>query len=293
MRLYLGVSVDVGNALHNGYVIIDLKKGLRETLSQLIRAAMDAERCSSGLAASMRGEFGWAATSSYGKCGRGCMAPLIRRQYRDEGEEMTAELSHCLDFRLQLLAVVPPRALDILPLRRKPLVIYSDASYAQASGRMGFVVFQVPPLLPLGFTADFPQSVLDSFERRDQQITPCEAFLGVVVPATISHLLVGTDLLWFVDNQAACSSLIKGSSTSGDVSTVVSFTHLAFAQLGCRAFFEFVESHANPSDGLSRQGLEDHWTVMQGWLLGEAVVPPWERLIQAPLGEWLNLIALG
>ena len=36
---------------------------------------------------------------------------------------------------------------------------------------------------------------------------------------------------------------------------------------------EYVESASNPADGLSRAGLEDPWTVAQGWQLREVDCP--------------------
>ena len=49
--------------------------------------------------------------------------------------------------------------------------------------------------------------------------------------------------------------------------------HAIFARLGVRVWIEYVESASNPSDGLSRAGLEDAWTVAQGWTLKEVPCP--------------------
>ena len=109
----------------------------------------------------------------------------------------------------------------------------------------------------------------------------------------MAQFIAGEDLLWFVDNQAAGSSLIKGASAHQDICDIVSFTHLLFAELGCRAYFDFCESDANPSDGLSRDGIEDAWTQRQGWLLQEAILPDWISLLNADFLQWRKLVALG
>ena len=44
-------------------------------------------------------------------------------------------------------------------------------------------------------------------------------------------------------------------------------------RLEIRAWFEWVDSESNPSDGLSRLGLECQWTQPQCWSLSEVVSP--------------------
>ena len=49
--------------------------------------------------------------------------------------------------------------------------------------------------------------------------------------------------------------------------------HAVFARLGCRVWIEYVESASNPADGLSRDGLNNAWTIAQGWTLKEVPCP--------------------
>jgi hypothetical protein len=145
----------------------------------------------------------------------------------------------------------------------------------------------------MGFTGEIPADVLESFAAREQQITPCEAFLGVIVPLNTAAFISGEDLLWFVDNQAAGTAMVKGSSSLHDVCSIVTYMHLMFAELSTRAYFDYVDSDANPSDGLSRDGMQDAWTLQQDWILQEAILPDWTALLAADFHEWRSLIALG
>lgn len=52
----------------------------------------------------------------------------------------------------------------------------------------------------------------DLWIERHQQIYPGETLCGLLVPWVHGDLPAGRDLLWFVDNEAVVSSLIKGSS---------------------------------------------------------------------------------
>ena len=65
----------------------------------------------------------------------------------------------------------------------------------------------------------------------------------------------GRDVIWFIDNEAACSALIRGSSTSEDVQDITEAAALMSSLLGCRVWYEWIDSSSNVSDGLSRVGL--------------------------------------
>ena len=97
------------------------------------------------------------------------------------------------------------------------------------------------------------------------------------------------DVLWFVDNEAACASLIRGASSQEDVAVVAEVVHLLTLRLGCRIWFEWIDSKSNPSDGLSRLGLAcpdwGAWAKVAGQ-------PPWtdpQRTARAVLEEWGNI----
>ena len=40
-----------------------------------------------------------------------------------------------------------------------------------------------------------------------------------------------------------------------------------------KAWFEWIDSDSNPADGLSRLGLQDPWSLQQGWFLQEFGYP--------------------
>jgi hypothetical protein len=45
--------------------------------------------------------------------------------------------------------------------------------------------------------------------------------------------------------------------------------------VGARGWFEWIDTDANPSDGLSRDGVSDHWTTQQRWRVLPAADPEW------------------
>ena len=81
------------------------------------------------------------------------------------------------------------------------------------------------------------------------------------------------DILWFIDNEAAVASLIRGSSSQIDVHTLVQVAHFLFQGFQIRVWIEWIDSESNPSDGLSRDGVCDSWTRSQPWDVSEVSYP--------------------
>ena len=109
-----------------------------------------------------------------------------------------------------------------------------------------------------------------------------EAMALIAVTVNHPHLLYGSDVWGFIDNEAAASAAIRAGAEADVVTAIVQTAHLLWAELRCRVWVEWIDSNSNPSDGLSRKGLVDPWTVRQGWELREAWQPPWRGHSHTP-----------
>ena len=132
-------------------------------------------------------------------------------------------------------------------------------------------------------SADLSQAALDSFLPRKQQIACCEAYACPVVPLNWPELLKGRDLIWWIDNQSVCSAMLRGSSSQSDLTQLMSIAHILLASLGTRFWIEWIDSDSNPSDGLSRKGTSDEWTLSQNWRHVTVQMPAWADLKSVPL----------
>ena len=86
-------------------------------------------------------------------------------------------------------------------------------------------------------------------------------------------------MIWFVDNEAAVSTLIRGAAKPEDLDRVAACASVSLLQLSCRVWWEWIDSKSNPSDGLSRKGLADEWTIAQGWKLVELGDRDWSDIL--------------
>ena len=83
----------------------------------------------------------------------------------------------------------------------------------------------------------------------------------------------------------------KWSSEVVDFGTVVHAAHLHIAAYGLLAWFEHVDSAANPADGGSRLGVRDPVASLMGVTLREVHLPPWPSSVRfAPASAWLHML---
>ena len=127
-----------------------------------------------------------------------------------------------------------------------------------------------------------PPKVTAGWKKRIQQIFPAEAVALVIATWALQAHLKHSDVTWFIDNEAAAAAGIRGASGEPDVTAIVQAAHLLWLNLGTRVWIEWIDSASNPSDGLSRAGLQDPWTQAQDWELSVARVPPWTGTPNSP-----------
>ena len=83
------------------------------------------------------------------------------------------------------------------------------------------------------------------------------------------------DLIYFIDNSAALSALVKGRSGNPDMDWLARWVHLQTYHLNVRLWLEYVETDANWADGASRLGAPCDWAALHGFELKQAA---WPRL---------------
>ena len=235
-RCFLGVLLNLAGVSESLTMQVDLKPGLREALQLELQNILEQGSLSSGQASKLRGRFQWASSAMYGRVARGGQGPLVRRQYEDL-DELTPELKESLKFMLALLEVVSPREIPLSPVSSEVVILYTDASFEPGlmqSPGLGAVCMQRDDPVTRGLAGTVPEQVLNALEEREQQIAPLEAMAVWWATIAFSSHLRNRDVVWFIDNQAICAALVRGSSGCDDISGIVSLCHLAWASLSAR-----------------------------------------------------------
>ena len=282
-QVMLGVNVKMDTIHDDGTVLFEPREETVHKIVEQSRALIKKSSCTSAEAAKLRGVASWAAGNTFGRVGRLGLRALKSRQYQKENTTaLDEQLEMGLRFLIETLPILGPRSTRILGPTPRPTVIYSDASWPEKMTaeeavkkgeppRLGWVIFS-PGERPKGFSLELGREFMAVLFPRKTQILAAEAVAVLTALVLSPELLAGREIVWFVDNEAALSSLIRGTSRTEDVGHIAACTQLAMMEHSCSAWYEWIDSASNPSDGLSRDGVRDEWTIKQGWDLTE--IPP-------------------
>ena len=266
-RVFLGAAVTMLRDGDSLAVVVAPKDGTRRKLVNDIQEAIDTRTLTPARAGKLRGQSGWLASNSFGRIGRLGQAVLKQVQYGNR-HVLDEDAVVALRFHLTIILTVPPRTIQLRAEPVRPLILYTDAEFTEHNlPNIGILLFRDPPMVPRGFAMELPGALVATWSERRQQIFPAETAAVPIALAVLQHVVAGRDVIAFVDNEAAVSALVRGTSRATDAAQLAEVTHAILLRLSCRLWIERTDSISNPADGLSREGLDDPWTMRQGYEL--------------------------
>ena len=180
-----------------------------------------------------------------------------------------------IDRFLALLARAPWRVVHI-SMPHQGVTVISDASWSVKSGllqsRLCFWVFAASRP-PFGRVLDVPVWFIDVLHlaRRTSLVTELVAAL---LPLLLyPGLFKRTAVTFFLDNQSALMSLVKGGSRAVGLNHLSMVTHATILTREALAWWEYVPSASNAADGGSRTGHRDALARTLGVPLVQKVFP--------------------
>jgi hypothetical protein len=197
-----------------------------------------------------------------------------------------------MEFFLELLALRPRRELRLRPPLGGAIVIASDAQ-CDASPSGGYLIVDTRTGERVGAWTVFPPEVLAEWgfsqEALDEGASPIQCCGCAMIPIAIraeAERLRGRQVLWFVDNTSALRSLVKGCSNQAHVDRSVGLAHLVACEFRISLWFEYVDSHANWADGISRELGDDPFARQHGFRVTEVPLcpEPWRGSLSAAWG---------
>eukprot|EP00438_Fugacium_kawagutii_P015703 Skav235326 [mRNA] locus=scaffold520:575870:577966:+ [translate_table: standard] len=280
---FLGLITDFRSVSTSHTVILQCCPETKARAMDMLDTFMSASRVTSGQAAKVRGLLNWLEMSMLGRPLTAAFSGLIARQYFDTSDVLTAELALCIQYLQLAVSVLPSRTVDIYPHPKLPVVVYTDASTDAPSPsgfRLGIWIAYDGRILVS--SVDVPQSIVNSWAPRQTYINLLELLAVPLLAFSAPEILRDRDVLWFLDNQVAWRTIIRSASSASDVSHLSLLAGLQFAKLRCNPWFEWVPSHQNLSDLLSRQGWQDPDVIAAiecGAWTPLALSPPWDALV--------------
>ena len=169
----------------------------------------------------------------------------------------------CL-FWLAFFGCCVPRRIPLHLEAMDSVVSYSDGEGAKAG--LGIAVWSSRcPAGPLAAYCEIPMSIRRRWDRNRGKaaemtdIFCIEAVGPLAILTTWPNILKNALWVHYIDNVASQYSLVKGSSSINAGDVIVGETWEKVQALGTFAYFDRVESEANPVDGLSRGRREGPW----------------------------------
>ena len=288
-RHYLGTSIHTGDFVLLGLVRVQPKFTTTAKVLAKLDEILLYDRLPRDDAGKLRGDVMWLFSMCMGHIGKLAGPVLTRHQTSDDETLQPLERQHLLALRAAVL-MARPRDIPVFPCLELTTTVYSDASFEDGVLRLGWIIFP-PGGRPVGGTCVVPPRVISQWKPRVQQIYPGETIAALVIPFLCSDVLRSCDMVWFIDNESAASALVRATYAETDILLMVQQAHLQFHALKIRPWFEWIDSESNPSDGLSRLGLLDPWTLTQDWDVRSFDFPPLlepQNLLAqlaAPIGE--------
>ena len=271
----IGVTLNLGCGT-NGHDHISVSKKRIEGLISTITLILADGSLGPGAAASLAGKLGFALCACCGRFGRAKIRPIIRRSYeniRTMNRQLRASLLWWVGFLESFRPRPVPMALHLLP----HVVSYSDGEGGRAG--IGVAVWTSrSPGRPLAAFCEVPLVMRQLWARRAGATPPfndiflIEALGPLILLCTFPNVFKECMWLHFIDNEAAQHSLVKGSSSIASGDAIVGETWRRIQALHCWAYFDRVESEANPVDGLSRGARIGPWTQVHKAIIPEAVL---------------------
>ena len=258
MPRFLGLLTDFSLASSNHTVSLQCCPTTKARAMNMLSQFLSTCKVTSGQAAKARGLLNWLEMSMLGRPLTAAFSGLIARQYYEASASLTPALALCVQYLQLALSILPSRIVDIYQNPRPPVIIYTDAS-TEAPTALGFRlgIWIALDGRILVSSVDVPQAIVDAWAPRRTYINLLELLAVPLLAFSEPEILKDRDVLWFLDNQAAWRAIIRSASSVSDVNHLSLLAGLQFAKLRCNPWFEWVPSHQNLSDPLSRQGWAD------------------------------------
>ena len=257
IRVTLGVRCDFSRVPLYHSITMEVTEERKAKLSALLQSYIDTGSITEAEAGRLYGKSRFVICPRFGRVYLAALQPLHKIHGRAPVRP-GGSMHDCLTYLLRVVEVLRPVTLPIFPVRsEEPVVVLTDASFKTSTmtGELGVVAW-CPRLRKLYYSsAKMPRWMILLFlwiQTKLTYICQAELVAALCFYLTFPELARGRLMHHFVDNDAAKSGLIKGTSASPNSSRILLDVHVQMIRLQCDPWFGFVYSEDNISDLPSR-----------------------------------------
>ena len=264
---FLGLCHDTSMIPVSGNVSFWPKPSLCEKIVGYGKTARASRSFPPGLASKYYGSCNFFESGAYGKIGRSGLNAIKDRQ-TEKSNVFTEEIDKSMRRMEDIIMLHPRRQLQVWPGNIMRFTGASDAAYESSRGSGGFLVVTyegVDQQIRMGKEVEISDGIYQYWGDHETYISQLEMLMILVALIDMAPILRGRRGIWYVDNVAALMAMVRGRANSPDLDRMAEILQGAMFALGIWLYFEWVESDANWSDGISREGLKDEWHMRNGF----------------------------
>ena len=214
-------------------------------LTCMVNDILESGHSHPAMAGKVWGRLGFSCTQMFGRFGRAKLCPFSRRQHEHRRIWLNHQLTSALKWWLEILSCSPPRVIPTNVSERRRIVSYSDGEGSEAG--VGVALWENKTQVVRAGVLRVPEEVRILWDRqknlgRFNEIFEIEAVGPLVLLENFPDMFRGSLWLHFLDNAAALSNLVNGSSSviQGDI--LIGATWSQIQHLQVFPWFDCVET---------------------------------------------------
>ncbi|CAE7351971.1 dnaJ [Symbiodinium sp. CCMP2592] len=246
----LGMQLDVSR-LHEGVAVLANKEGRVKRIAEMLGNIFDRGTLGRHEAQVLLGLLNYASGFFAGRSLKpAChfLLSLVR------GKRPTAaEIQRFCKTTQAVLSTTPPRILRIFD-PRPPIHVWTDGAWEDPWAGIGAVVLDTLDDSARVFAGCVPTKLLERWKLDvgSQLICEIELYALVTLRRMLQNSLCNRRVIFWLDNEAARTSAIKGLSKSESMYRLAHYLAVIEAEAPCVAWYERVPSFSNVADPPSR-----------------------------------------
>ena len=284
----LGVEFDL-STISRGTFKVQNKAGRIERIIKLLRECGKNGKISNHDISVLQGLLNFAGRFFMG---RAVKFPTYLLSNYEKWRYDKSQLSAIIDSTCAMLETLKPHIVSCFEITT-PIVVYTDAAFEKDVATWGAIIFDRRS----GLTAvhwhwgTIEAALVSAWKSSsgEQIISQAEAYAVLVLRYRYSYTLLNRPSLWFIDNEAARYSLIKGASPSLSMFLLIQEMSLIDSVQPAGAWYERVPSSSNIADLPARGDQMKACELVRGVPKGDIILSRdmMKRLQTRPLMTWL------
>ena len=247
----LGCSLSL-DKVTSGEVVLENKQGRLERIFQQLKDIKAAKKMTLHQSQVLHGLLRYSCGFFAGKhMQQVCMEVL--QMGRTPSLQSKGRLEEFCSYATRCLEACKPRHIKSGG-QLKPILIFTDASWESQIAGLGAVVIDSASGRIVVYSGRVPETLRRHWlkEVGDHLICQLELYVMVELRWSLKNLFLNRRTIWWVDNEAARFSLIKGQSGSESMNRLVRQYFYPDSDCPTYSWIERVPSFSNPADAPSR-----------------------------------------